>query len=120
MRKVLKEIFAQTSERDGLEKRPVVLVGHDIQNDIKYLARIGVWIQDMDNIKEIIDNQGLQQFMRRQPNAQGLERILGDLGIPFSHLHNAGNDAVYTLQSLIVLAVRQRQASLKRSLEPRV
>ena len=115
MRRVIEEILSQTTfpYRD---RRPVILVGHDVQHDIVHLSKVGIDVDKMWNILEIVDNQGLQQFMRKMMNGQKLERILAEFELPYSHLHNAGNDAVYTLQSLVVLAIRQRQASLQRIL----
>lgn len=111
---MIEQILAQTTFPYN-DRRPVVLVGHDVQQDVLHLSKVGVEVDKAWNIREIVDSQGLHQFMNRLTQGQKLERVLADFEIPYSHLHNAGNDAVYTLQSMIVTAVRQRQASLQRA-----
>ena len=39
--------------------------------------------------------------------------VLAYLGISYRYLHNAGNDAVYTLQAMVALAVKKRVMSLE-------
>lgn len=96
------------------ELRKVILVGHDVKQDVAFLNSIDFDVYDMRNLLEVVDNQKLHQHRHRFYNGQGLSAVLVGLGISYKFLHNAGNDAVYTLQSLVRLAVLKRQESLAR------
>ena len=43
---------------------------------------------------------------KQENNPRNLATILSELGIIAWNLHNGGNDAVYTLQALLGLAIR--------------
>lgn len=97
---------------DDVEDRLVVLVGHDIEQDMEYLKKVGYNVYDNDQLLEVIDTRNMHQHHRRWLNPSALGNVLFDLGIEHKDLHNAGNDAVYTLQALVALAFRKRQQSL--------
>lgn len=92
--------------------RKVVIVGHDVKQDISLLFGIDVDIYAMPGLFDIIDNQRLQQHNVKFKDPQGLSTVLDTLGIEYWYLHNGGNDAVYTLQSMLALVVRRLQKSL--------
>jgi hypothetical protein len=48
----------------------------------------------------------MYRAFRREPNNSGLGKVLSDLDIAGWDLHNAGNDAVYTLQAMLAIAVK--------------
>lgn len=48
----------------------------------------------------------MYRSLRRDINATSLGRCLADLGIAGWDLHNAANDAVYTLQIMVIIAVK--------------
>lgn len=101
------------SPRDADGKpRKVVVVGHDVKQDIGLLFGIDVDIYAMRGLFDIIDNQRLQQHNVKFKDPQGLSTVLDTLGIEYWYLHNGGNDAVYTLQSMLALVVHRRQKSL--------
>ncbi|KUI65380.1 hypothetical protein VM1G_00749 [Cytospora mali] len=110
--KVTKEIMSPKLPSGELRK--VVLVGHDISQDIALLESIDFDVYEMSNLLEVVDNQKIHQHRHRFYNGQGLGAVLAGLDISYMFLHNAGNDAVYTLQSLLRLAVLKRQESLAR------
>lgn len=95
--------------------REVVFVGHDVKQDIQHLNSLDFDVYKMENLLEIVDNQKLHQHRSKFDNGQSLCTVLAGLKIPSQFLHNAGNDAVYTLQSLLRLAVLKRQESLVRA-----
>lgn len=97
--------------------RNVVVVGHDVKQDVQYLRSLDFDVHEMENLLEIVDNQKLHQHRSKFYNAQSLCTVLAGLKIPYQFLHNAGNDAVYTLQSLLRLAVLKRRESLDRAWE---
>lgn len=117
---LLREIL-QPSTPNG-EPRQVVLVGHSIRSDLTLVKNVGFKV-DMDaKFLEIVDTQDMHRHLHMLPQQVGLGRLLSDLDIDNSFLHNGGNDAVYTLQAMLSLAVLQREASLRRHherLQPR-
>jgi len=89
------------------------LVGHGINNDIRFLKKIKV---DVSKFKKMnngnkIDNYGIIEtmdlysgFFRTKP--VGLEKSLKRLEIDYKNLHNAGNDAHYTMEVFLEIINR--------------
>jgi DNA polymerase III alpha subunit (gram-positive type) len=96
--------------------RPVVLVFHDSHSDIKYLAHLGYDLYAARNVLEAVDTQEMNKYITRADNSSALGSVLTRLKMASMHLHNAGNDAVYTLQIMIGLAVEKRLLSLAKHL----
>lgn len=46
------------------------------------------------------------RYLKREANPRNLGSILAELGITGWNLHNAGNDAVYTLQAMVAIAIK--------------
>ncbi|KAB2571678.1 putative RNA-binding protein RbpB [Lasiodiplodia theobromae] len=88
-------------------KRNLIFVGHDPNQDVKFLQKLGYNPLNLSNLLEIIDTKLLHQHWKRDPQGTSLGKILADLDIVGWKLHNGGNDAVYTLQALLALAVRE-------------
>lgn len=87
-------------------KRDIVLVGHDISCDINFLHRIGYNPLNLPNVLECFDTASIDRTWRRSGNTRSLGNILNDFDLLGWNLHNAGNDAHYTMQVLLALAVR--------------
>jgi hypothetical protein len=87
-------------------KRNIILVGHDVITDVNYLKKIGYEIYNLSNLQELIDTSSMYRAFKREPNPLKLGSILANLDIAGRYLHNAGNDAVYTLQAMIGIAIR--------------
>jgi len=83
-------------------KAKIVLVGHALGGDTKYLRRVGF---SPSNVIAHMDTQKLARASKK--DSPGLRRLLIALGIEAQNLHNAGNDAAYTMQALVGLAVRE-------------
>ncbi|KAJ7160994.1 hypothetical protein C8R46DRAFT_1106178 [Mycena filopes] len=94
---------------------PVFLVFHDARGDIKTLNFLGAPIETAvydlpdDTIPTkgifIVDTQILFRALRNQTkDRRSLEHVCNELGIETHFLHNAGNDAEYTLQALREMA----------------
>ncbi|CAK7202642.1 hypothetical protein SEUCBS139899_005368 [Sporothrix eucalyptigena] len=98
------------------ETRKVVLVGHDIKSDISLIKNIGFHVTD-DMFLDIVDTQDFYQHLRMKAHQASLKFILTDLEIEHTFLHNGGNDAVYTLQAMVRIALKKRQDSIRRHLE---
>ncbi|KAG2730714.1 hypothetical protein G9P44_006291 [Scheffersomyces stipitis] len=75
------------------------LVGHDVKGDVKWLKQLGVNFPD--NIKTV-DTSTLFSITQGK-NGNSLKNALSAVDIPYSFLHNAGNDAYYTLLAAMKL-----------------
>lgn len=110
---VVENIIRQTVD-GGEKRRPIVLVFHDAAADTKFLQSQGYDILSEENIIDVIDTKEMHQFINRSIHPRSLEHVLSSLGIHFQHLHNAGNDAVYTMRAFVSLAIKARQMSMVR------
>lgn len=63
----------------------------------------------LNAIKAALDTATLYQVLNDDPNPKSLATILYDMDIRAFYLHNGGNDARYTLEALIALAIKARQ-----------
>lgn len=103
-------------------RRNLILVGHDVASDIDYLRILGCTALDppMSNPADIksstdqpqflesIDTSNIFRVLKRNTQASSLAKVLIDLGIAGWHLHNAGNDARYTLEAMVGIALKAR------------
>jgi DNA polymerase III alpha subunit (gram-positive type) len=87
-------------------ERDLVFVGHDFKHDEQYLASLGLRVASLMRQRETIDTQAMHQAWSGRDNGCGLRGVLGDLELESKHLHNAGNDAVYTLRAMIGLSIK--------------
>lgn len=109
---LLKEIL-QPVNTDG-RFRQVILVGHSIDCDLAFVKNVGFDMQKDAKFRETIDTQNMYRHYSRSTQNTGLSRLLRELELDYSFLHNGGNDAVYTLQALITLSIVKRDVSLDR------
>ncbi|MCJ1473538.1 hypothetical protein MMC13_002189 [Lambiella insularis] len=91
----------------------VVLVAHDVEADMKYLAQLGFDVNRM--ISDCIDTSDIFKAVRRDSRQSALSNLLLEYGIAGKYLHNAGNDANYTLRVMIAIALDASKN--KRTLE---
>lgn len=76
------------------------LIGHNIKSDIKFLK--GSSSQKIEI--PVFDTQVMYRQFTLSDNFLSLVKVLDELGISHSNLHNAGNDAFYTLEVFKKLA----------------
>ncbi|KAF1349874.1 hypothetical protein BDV97DRAFT_352635 [Delphinella strobiligena] len=107
IRNVLTDIFNNPAGVDAptFDKRKIVLVGHDVKSDIDYLKNIKFSPYKSGRIVGIMDTLTLSGSSKS--TTVGLERLLRGLGADPVNLHNAGNDAAYTLQAIVMIAIQQ-------------
>ncbi|KAL1964111.1 hypothetical protein VTN77DRAFT_7529 [Rasamsonia byssochlamydoides] len=114
----------ETVGEHKLRPRNIVLVGHDIDNDIEYLRSLGCSLFEAENssantggrshtsrpptILEALDTATLFQVLKRDTCRRSLGVVLADLQLVGWNLHNAGNDARYTLEAMIRIALTSR------------
>ncbi|KAF2816727.1 uncharacterized protein BDZ99DRAFT_564583, partial [Mytilinidion resinicola] len=102
---------AASSMDEAAHKRNIVFLGHDAGNDVRYLQKLGFNPLSLPNMLEILDTADMYRAWKREINARSLGTILYEFDIAGWNLHNAGNDARYTLQCMIAIAVKE--ASLR-------
>ncbi|MBE3047267.1 hypothetical protein IMZ48_33055 [Candidatus Bathyarchaeota archaeon] len=105
--------YATTTSSTG-EKiaRDIVLMGHDLASDDKYLANIG-YNMDAKNIVFRADSKDLHQHLRNADQGRGLSAVLFEFGIHAFNLHNAGNDAAYTLRAAVACVIEDMKEQAK-------
>ena len=120
----------------GPKDRNILLVGHNLKADLDYLAQLGssifsdqipattlgvgeLQISDTTNklargikglksIREAMDTQILYQKLMEAEQGTGVSKMLHGLDIDAFALHNAGNDARFSLEALVALTLRAR------------
>lgn len=85
-------------------------MGHNPAADIKYLKDLGVSIFSSSNLMEkafldTVDTAEVFRVSRGEMSARSLGNILTGLGITGWYLHNAGNDARYTMEAMVALVL---------------
>ncbi|CAM1505422.1 Fc.00g110590.m01.CDS01 [Cosmosporella sp. VM-42] len=100
--------------------RNIVIVGHDIAQDIKYISAMGLNLLELGNVVGQVDSQDIHRIWRNDPNGRGLHTVLSDLKVYSTNLHNAGNDAYYTLHVTVKIALEAtREEQIERNDEER-
>ncbi|KAI5203991.1 hypothetical protein E4T39_03906 [Aureobasidium subglaciale] len=83
--------------------RRLILVGHGLSHDTAYLNKLKFAPHARGNIIQDVDTQ---KFVGSKKQTVGLNKLMLGLGVEAENLHNAGNDAAYTLQALILMTVQ--------------
>lgn len=111
---VIEDCFHHASARqstgDDQKKRNLVLVGHNPAADIKYLKDLGVSMFNSPSSTETVfldtvDTAEVFRVSRGEMSVRSLGNILSSLGITGWYLHNAGNDARYTMEAMVALVL---------------
>jgi hypothetical protein len=94
--------------------RNIVLLSHGFfAGEEMYLKHLNINLEDSGTIIDIYDTHRIAKFVigRKFPYGCTLRNVLRELHIPFTRncLHNSGNDAHLTLQSLLMLVQRSTQ-----------
>jgi len=98
---------ATTSWVDGEEeKRNIILLGHDVAQDINYLKTIGFSVLNRGNLLEVLDTAEMYKAYSQEINPMSLGNMCYQFNLTAWHPHNAGNDAVHTLWAFLAIAVK--------------
>ncbi|KAJ4370007.1 hypothetical protein N0V83_005771 [Neocucurbitaria cava] len=95
------------SKVDPKEKRNIIFLGHDTLTDVRYLQQLGYDPMNAEHIIEALDTAVMYRVWRREQNPTNLGKILYAFDIPGFNLHNAGNDAAFTVQAMLAICVRE-------------
>ncbi|KAK3670213.1 hypothetical protein LTR78_009868 [Recurvomyces mirabilis] len=90
----------------GEDKRNLILLGHDIGQDVQFLHSIGFSVLNRGNLTDTFDTAAMFKSLTKDVNPTSLGRILSNFDMMGWHLHNAGNDAVYTLQAMLAICIK--------------
>ncbi|GAB7355855.1 hypothetical protein MBLNU459_g6515t2 [Dothideomycetes sp. NU459] len=102
-----KPVHVDVSRTYGFEqKRNIIFLGHDTMQDVNYLRKLGYDPTNLPNLAEFLDTKAMYQSYSREVNPRSLGHILYELDLEGWSLHNAGNDAVYTVQAMLGICVR--------------
>ena len=104
--KIVEESLIPEILKLSLENADIV-VFHEKREDDEILKNYGINLEDEDNML-VMDTQWCykKHFMNPEEKMKGIaiEDLLEGLKIPAKDLHNAGNDAYYTLQLLLKMS----------------
>ena len=92
----------------GFPEQPLVLLGHAIKEDLKYLASVGVHVPGAAVIYDTGDLYLNPDGSKQKP---ALSKLLAELKIQAFCLHNAGNDAHYTMEAFLKLTDAQESVN---------
>ncbi|KAI7157942.1 hypothetical protein KC349_g5223 [Hortaea werneckii] len=103
-------------DQSQTDPRNIIFVAHGAGNDTTYLRHLSFDLSQQPHstaaaagsrIAQTLDTQKLSGSTKKHPLS--LHRLCLCLHLQPKNLHNAGNDAGYTLQALIALAVNENQ-----------
>jgi hypothetical protein len=102
-------IDVQSSSRSAANARPIIVVGHDIRNDLRSLSNVGFDITQVARVVSFLDTQKIaRDFFWKEDRGYNvsLKDLCAPFGIEAKKLHNCGNDAACTLLVLLSLAYK--------------
>ncbi|KAN0110313.1 hypothetical protein V8E51_006700 [Hyaloscypha variabilis] len=101
---VLKLLHVPDDIENSLQPRyrNIVLIGRGLRSDLLILRRKGIMFEEIKTIVAKLDTTYLAKGVLG--GNFGLESLLRYLQCPSQNLHNAGNDANFTLRALLLLA----------------
>lgn len=114
-----------TEAREAQDKRSLILLGHATNEDIQYLSKLGFSVLNRGNLLEVMDTAAMYRSYTQSPNSGSLGSIVSNFEFTPWNLHNAGNDAVYTVWAMLAICVaeateRGSEAKVKRQEQLRV
>jgi hypothetical protein len=114
---ISRQLFYMDKELLSPERdiRPIILVGQSIHEDIATMIYLGVNIRDAPSLMFDFDTQLLSyEVLGKAPKSQNsLQGIMRRLGLrsDWYLMHNAGNDANFSLRTALMLVARKMEKS---------
>jgi hypothetical protein len=106
---------SQDDDQRAPEKRNIIFLGHYPNVDIQYLRKLGYDPFNLSNLLETMDTASLYRAHKKEQNPRCLSHILAEFDLVGWNLHNAGNDAVYTLWIMLATAVKEASMRAEES-----
>jgi hypothetical protein len=114
---IKQKLCIMDSRADNNSLRNIVLVGYSLGEDLRILRFLSIDIANVRPILTAIDTHLISRFLfpahhpHRAPEPGqnfSLAVVLAELGSSphWSRFHNAGNDAIYTLYPMLLLAIK--------------
>ena len=69
--------------------RNIILVGHDVRNDVRYLRKLGYDVTNLAGLVEAVDTADLYRAWKHEETTRSLGTILMEVGLVGWNLHNA-------------------------------
>ncbi len=101
--------------------RNIMMVGHSVKHDLRSLQRLGLDYSKVAPVVGVLDTYIIARHILRANMLEGskatvsltLGNMLKELDCKYdeSGLHNAGNDATYTMYALLLLGIKSCQIS---------
>ncbi|KAK5125341.1 hypothetical protein LTR85_000450 [Meristemomyces frigidus] len=88
------------------EKRNIILLGHDVSQDINYCQSIGFHPLNRGNLLDVLDSSDMFRSYTQAVNPSSLSNVCYHFDLTAWHAHNAGNDAVHTVWAFLAIAVK--------------
>lgn len=88
------------------EKRNIIFLGHDTKQDVAYLRNLGYDPSNLSNLVDFQDTAAMHRAATGESQTRGLAHIMYKLELEAWNAHNAGNDAVYTMQAMLGLCIK--------------
>jgi hypothetical protein len=105
------------SSPDSPALRNIVIVGHSTKSDLRILQRLGVNVYKVAPVLAILDTCLIARNILGANSTTPMTNfklctLLAELECPYeaSDLHNAGNDATFTLHAMLMLAIRSSES----------
>ncbi|KAK6439812.1 hypothetical protein LTR95_003971 [Oleoguttula sp. CCFEE 5521] len=94
-----------STDFDKDEVRQIVLLGHDTKTDIDYCHQMGFSVKNRGNLCDVMDTVAMYRHYSKEVNPRKLGSVLEAFDLEGWSLHNAGNDAVYTVQAMLGICI---------------
>lgn len=90
------------------EKRNIIIVGHDLAQDVNYCRQVGFDVFGRGSVIDTMDTMNMFRAYKKDANARcSLSNIIYECDLTAWNPHNAGNDAVYTVQAMLAICVKE-------------
>lgn len=97
--------------------RNIVLVGHQLYIELDTMSSLGIRAEAFGHVVGMLDTEKVARNLLGLNAYPSLRDLLLTFYCPYSRLHNAGNDATFTLRILLMMAAKLGQMSALSSLE---
>ncbi|KAG9511691.1 hypothetical protein KCV07_g9989, partial [Aureobasidium melanogenum] len=107
--KNLRHRIREILESFGSGSRKIVMIGHSIRHDLAMFEQIGMGDIIDHSAANVWDIAFAYQAQQGDVQITKLSKILDHYAIPHENLHNAANDAYYTLVACYQIAMTEQQ-----------
>ena len=104
--------IARPTPDEAEPKRNIVLVGHDIMADIRFMRSIGYEVANLSNVLEAIDTADMFRALKQEQQPSSLGKVLLELGITGWNLHNAVSYTIEAEQPLYWIGAMQSSTTI--------